>query len=873
LQDEFDGAMFKSFSTKEGNKMNQKSIAPLSGRAYASVLSAALLAFLPVSSEGTGVSVVNLHSFDVFLNGEVPYSSLVQGANGLFYGTAFEGGAANAGVIFEMASNGAVNTLYMFTNGVDGAFPQAGLVPANDGSFYGTTVEGGTNGAGALFRITPAGVFNSLYSFTALPKSGVNQDGAYPAGSLIQASDGNLYGTASTGGANGSGTLFKISLGGSFQLVYAFSALNANGENSEGSDPEAALIQGADGNLYGTAYAGGSNGFGAIFAYSVSQSQISPLHSFRNATNGANPMAALVQGKDGDFYGTTSQGGSNTYGALFKMTSGGAFASLYSFTNGNDGANPVAPLVQGTNGNFYGTSASSQSGFGTVFEVTTNGTITPLYAFTGENDGANPAAGLVQAAGGVFFGTTSEGGSNNAGAIFSITSEGAFTPVMSFMGGGDGSSPQAPLVQGTNGNFYGTTYQGGKAGAGVVFELTPSGVFTPLYAFTNATNGQDGGFPASGLTLGTNGNLYGEAFTGGAKDSGVLFEITPQGALTVLHPFNSAVLGSGPVGGLVQGTNGNYYGTAYRGGNYDPSYPTGTIFEMTPEGNVTLVYTFTNGYDGAFPRGGLTLGVDGNFYGTATSGGVPILDVFPIVATYGTIFKITPGGALTPLYRFTNGVDGALPLSKLVQWTGGNFYGAASKGGANGYGTIFEITPAGSLTPLYSFTNGIDGAAPNAGLVQGPGGNLYGTASSGGAFGMGTIFEISSNGDFTALYSFMGTNDGSTPVAPLVLGTDGNLYGTASLGGESDSGTAFKVVLPTVAAPRFTSIVSGPALTTVTWSTVPGQMYQLQVAADLTQNAWANLGIPTNGTNGLASFADGSTGNVQRYYRVYTYTP
>ena len=854
--------------------MKPRSIVPLSGPVRVSVLSAAFLALLSISSEGTGVSVVNLHSFDVFLNGEVPYSSLVQGVNGLFYGTTFQGGGANAGVIFDVASNGAVNTLYTFTNGMDGAFPQAGLVLANDGNFYGTTVNGGTNGTGALFRMTPAGVFNSLYSFTALPKSGENQDGAYPAGSLVQAGDGNLYGTASAGGTNGSGTLFKISLGGSFQLIHAFSALNTSGENSEGSDPEAALIQGTDTNLYGTAYAGGSNGFGAVFAYNVSLSQISSLHSFQNAANGANPMAALVQGRDGDFYGTTSQGGSDTYGALFKITSKGVLTPLHSFTNGNDGANPAAPLVQGTNGNFYGTSTSSQSGLGTVFEVTTNGTLTPLYAFTGASDGANPAAGLVQGANGVFFGTASGGGSNNAGAVFSITSTGAFTPVMSFIGGGDGNSPQAPLVQGTNGNFYGTTYQGGKAGDGVVFELTTNGLFTSLYSFTN---GQDGGFPASGLTVGIDGNLYGATFTGGEEDSGVLFKMTPQGALTVLHSLSDSTEGNRPVGGLVQDTNGNFYGTAYLGGNYNPGsppfFPFGTIFEMTPEGNVTRLYSFTNGFDGAYPSGGLTLGVDGNFYGTATSAGIPVLYVIPTPLTFGTIFKITPGGALTALYRFTNGVDGGVPVCKLIQWTDGNFYGTASTGGAKGHGTVFEITPAGSFTPLYSFTNGIDGAAPNAGLVVGPGGYLYGTAAAGGAYGMGTIFEISSNGSFTALYSFMGANDGSTPVASLVLGTDGNFYGTTSLGGESDSGTAFKLELPTLTAPRFTSIVSGSALTTVTWTTVPGQVYQLQVAPDLTRDTWANLGIRTIGTNGLGSFADGTIGNVQRFYRVSTYSP
>jgi uncharacterized repeat protein (TIGR03803 family) len=853
--------------------MRHRRISSLSWQSLTFVLSAVFLSLLPISSKGVGVSVANLHSFDDFYNGEAPYSSLVQGANDLFYGTTFEGGANNAGVIFEVASNGAVNTLYTFTGGVDGAFPPAGLVLANDGNFYGTTVQGGTNDTGSLFRITPAGVFNSLYSFTALPKDGQNPGGAYPGGSLVQASDGNLYGTASAGGTNASGTLFKISLGGSFQLVYAFSALGTNGENSEGSDPEAALIQGSDGILYGTAYAGGSNGFGTVFAYNVAQSQMTSLHSFQKASDGANPLAALVQGKDGDFYGTASQGGSEANGTMFKITSEGGFTFLHAFTGGTDGANPLAPLVQGTNGKFYGTCANSASGFGTVFEATTNGSVLPLYAFTGENDGANPAAALVEAAGGVFFGTASSGGSNNEGAIFSITSAGAFTPVMSFMGGGDGSNPQAPLVQGTTGNFYGTAFQGGADGYGTVFELTTNGLFTLLYSFTN---GQDGGFPSSGLTLGTDGNFYGESLIGGANDSGVLFKMTPQGRLTVLHSLTNSTEGNRPVGGLVPATNGNFYGTTYQGGQYI-SYNgsvlvgLGTVFEMTPEGKVTCLYTFTNGADGGYPEGGLTLGTDGDFYGGTTFAVNLHGATNNLGSPYGSIFKITPTGALTTLYSFTNGADGGVPLSRLVQWTGGNFYGTASMGGANGHGTVFEITPAGSFTPLYSFTNGIDGAAPNGGLVSGPGGNLYGMAAAGGAYGIGTIFEISSNGNFAALYSFMGTNDGSTPVAPLVIGADGNFYGTASLGGVSDSGTAFKVELSTLTAPRFSSITSGSALITVTWSTVPGQLYQLQVASELSQNTWANLGSPTNGGNGSAGFADTNGGNVQRFYRVNTY--
>jgi uncharacterized repeat protein (TIGR03803 family) len=835
--------------------MKQRSLIPTLRGALAPLLGAAFLFLLAISSQATGVSVINLHSFDIFLDGDVPYSALVQGANGHFYGTAFEGGAADAGVVFEVASNGVVSALYSFTNGVDGGFPEAGLLLANDGNFYGTTFEGGTNGTGSVFKITPAGVFSPLYSFTSVSKSGENQDGAYPVGSLIQAKDGNLYGTASTGGANGSGTLFEISLGGTFQPVYTFSALNTNGENNEGSDPAAAVIQGADGDFYGTANSGGANALGTVFQYDASTRGISLLHSFAGGGDGSRPLAALVQGTDGTFYGTTSEGGTNAYGALFKVNSAGAFTPLYSFTNGSDGANPVAPLVQGTNGNLYGTSTGPQSGFGTVFEMTTNGAVTPLYAFTGGNDGAYPEAGLVQAADGAFFGTTSAGGTNNAGTVYRVAGQGAFSQVLSFIGGEDGDAPQAPLAQATNGIFYGTTYQGGPANEGVIFDLTSDGILTPLYAFTN---GQDGAFPATGLTQGSDGNLYGTASVGGVNHVGVLFKMTPQGALTVLHSLTNLVEGSHPMGGLVQGSNGNFFGTTYQGG----SHSEGAIFQMTPGGTVTPVYAFTNGADGSYPKAGLALGTDGNFYGTTTLGGTN---------QNGTIFKIAPGGVLTPLYSFTNGVDGATPECQLVQGTNGNFYGATSAGGAKGYGTVFEITPSGAFAALYSFTNGIDGGTPAAGLALGAGGNLFGTASTGGSYGMGTLFEISGNGNFTALYSFVGPSDGAAPLAPLMLGDDGNLYGTTSSGGGSDGGTAFKLELSTLAVPQFTSIVFGSALITVTWTTVPGQMYQLQFATNLAQPNWSDLSIPKAGTGSPLSYGDSTIGLVQRYYRVYTY--
>ncbi len=813
---------------------------------------------MSVPSKGTTLSVASLHSFDLFLNGAAPYGSLVQFTNGLFYGTTDEGGNGNAGVVFEVASNGAMSVLYSFTNGVDGSSPQAGLAVGKDGNFYGTTFEGGTNGTGVLFKISPAGSFSPLYSFTALNDNGDNSDGANPSASLIQANDGNLYGTTSGGGANGSGTLFKISTNGLFSLVYAFTAINdQTGFNSEGASPSAALVQGTDLNLYGTASRGGSNGAGAVFKYILSQSKMSPLYSFLGEGDGSQPLAALAQGTDGNFYGTTAQGGSNSFGALFKISSSGVFAPLYSFANGTDGGNPVAALVQGTNGSFYGTSTGPQNGFGTLFKVTTNGAFTPVYSFTGENDGDDPLAALVEASDGSFYGTTSLGGSNAQGAVFRLTSAGAFSQVMSFLGGYDGNEPLAPLVQETNGNFYGTTYLGGTAGLGVIFQLTTSGVLTPIYSFTNKTSGEN---PAGGLVQGNDGSLYGTTYAGGAKNSGVLFKVTTNGALTVLQSLTNTTSGSHPLAGLALGTNGNFYGTTYQGG----SSGEGAVFQMTPAGSATLLYSFTNGVDGSYPSAGLIEGSDGSFYGTAILGGTN---------NHGSVFKISSAGALTPLYSFTGGLDGATPESQLVQGAPGVFYGTTTNGGSNNFGVVFKITSAGAFTSLYSFTNGEDGALPVAGLAVGANGNLYGTTFSGGSNFMGTLFEITASGHFTPLYSFTGGPDGANPAAALALGYDGNFYGTASSGGASGGGTAFRLGLPALVAPQFTSVMHGAGSLSFTWSTVSGQLYQLQASASLTQTTWSDLGNAVAGTNGPASYLDSTLSNGQRFYRVYTYQP
>src|ERR1022692_1836642 len=279
---------------------------------------------------------------------------------------------------------------------------------------------------------------------------------------------------------------------------------------------------------------------------------LTTIHRFCSQSgcpDGASPSAGLVQAANGDLYGTAGGGGANAVGTVFEITPSGALTTLYNFCSQSgctDGGNPDAGLVQAANGDLYGTTYyGGTNGGGTVFKITQGGTLTTLYSFCSQTnctDGDGPIAGLVQAANGDFFGTTSSGGANGYGTVFKITPGGTLTTLYSFCsqsGCTDSATPYAGLVQAANGNLYGTTLGGGASGApGTVFKITPSGTLTTLYRFCSQTKCSDGEFPYAGLVQAANGDFYGATGEGGAHGSGTIFKITPSGTLTTLHSFN-----------------------------------------------------------------------------------------------------------------------------------------------------------------------------------------------------------------------------------------------------------------------------------------------------------------------------------------------
>jgi uncharacterized repeat protein (TIGR03803 family) len=358
-----------------------------------------------------------------------------------------------------------------------------------------------------------------------------------------------------------------------------------------------------------------------------------------------------------------------------------------------------------------------------------------------------------------------------------------FKTLVNFEGPNGDQPSYTSMVQGIDGQLYGTAIYGGANNQGTVFKLTANGKLITLYSFCAQTNCTDGGAPAAGMVQGADGYFYGTTYSGGANNLGTVFKVTPKGALTTLHSFGGSD-GSYPNTVLVPSSDGTFYGTT--GGGGANGLDDGTVFKITPKGTLTTLYDFCaqpKCTDGGFPQG-LIQASNGGLFGTTGQGGLN---------NAGTFFKITPEGILTTLYSFcsqTNCADGALP-TLVVQAINENFYGTTSLDGANGSGTVFKITSEGTLTTLHNFDD-FDGSIPASALIQATDGHLYGTTEKGGDSSEGTLFEITIGGKLTTLHSF-GGSDGSFPIAGVVQATSGTFYGTTMSGGTDNEGIIFSL--------------------------------------------------------------------------------
>jgi uncharacterized repeat protein (TIGR03803 family) len=377
----------------------------------------ALLAFSSIA--GAQIPLVVVHDFSgTTTEGAFPAASLIQAADGNFYGTTADGGPSGTGTIFKMSPTGAVTTLHTFGDIPDGDYPYGPLIQATDGNFYGVTSGGGPNFGGTIFRMTPSGNVTILQTLDLFGPGGHS-----PSRSLIQATDGNLYGMTENGGASNRGTIFKMTLAGAITTLHEFAI-------SDGAVPQAGLVQATDGNFYGTTFSGGGGpgcggiGCGTVFRMTPA-GEVVVLHTFPGGVDGGSPQTSLIQAADGSFYGTTLLGGELNGGIIFRITPLGDFTSLHGFGSLTEGFN-ARELIQAPDGYFYGTTKEGFGrgcggfGCGTVFKMAPNGSVETLHAFTGNPDGAIPYAGLTLAADGTLYGTTSEGGSVSGGTVFHL---------------------------------------------------------------------------------------------------------------------------------------------------------------------------------------------------------------------------------------------------------------------------------------------------------------------------------------------------------------------------------------------------------------------------------------------------------------------
>ena len=704
----------------------------------------------------------------------------------------------------------------------DGHNPGASLTFDAAGNLYGTTSAGGTYGLGTVFELKPQA--GGGWMKKVLHNFGKGTDGASPYGSLIFDAAGNLYGTTTAGGNTGClpscGTVFELTPqpGGKWteNVLYSF-----NNNGADGASPEDGLIFDAAGNLYGTtAFGGTQGGGGTVFELMPQAGGIwteNVLYSFNNnGTDGAYPAADLIFDGAGNLYGTTGAGGTYGRGTVFELMpqAGGGWTEnvLYSFNNnGTDGAGPQGRLIFDGAGNLYGTTVEAgihRRRGGTVFELMpqAGGSWTEQVLHSFNKDGANPGDGLVFDGAGHLYGTTEQGGTHNSGAVFELTPQaggGWAEQVVHSFNGKDGAFPRARLVLDGAGDLYGTTVDGGTYAYGTVFELMPraGGGWTEHVLHSFDERAQNGGYPGGGLVFDAAGNLYGTTEQGGTRNSGTVFELTPQAgggwAESMLYSFGTGNDGAYPRAGLIFDAAGNLYGTTSQGGTNGA----GTVVELTPQagGGWTehVLHNF-NGSDGANPYASLIFDAVGNLYGTTGAGG-----------TYGrggTVFELTPqasgGWTEQVLHSFGNVGDGANPDASLIFDSAGNLYGTTEQGGTRNSGTVFELTPqAGggwAEQVLNSFgNNGTDERYPEGGLIFDAAGNLYGTTTAGGTYGVGVVFELTpqAGGGWNEqlLHSFGSGTDGTYPASSLIFDADGNLYGTTGSGGTYGVGTVFEL--------------------------------------------------------------------------------
>ncbi len=704
--------------------------------------------------------------------GNGPSGGVIQTSNGTLYGTTVNGGSNGYGVVYSVNAQGVESVLHNFT-GPDGQFPHSGLVLASDGNLYGTTGSGGTgfpNGAdqGTIFKITPTGTFTSLYSFTG------GTDGGSPQTSMIQGIDGELYGVSNA-------SAYRITLTGYFHVVFNFAA-GSGGNYPDGEYPEGPLVQEPNGKLYGMTNFHGSAGQGNIFEVNPDGTGFEAVYNF-SGTDYGNPITGLTLGQNGILYGSAQGGVPSGYGIIFSFnTANNKLTVLYNVQISDDLENITSPLLLDSSGNIYGVSddggGPTGPGDGCIFKF--NGTsLTTLYTFDYDN-GEYPTGSLIFGINGDILGTTQEGG-YYAGEVYECNTAGTdLQPVYKFVLP-NGNKESSPVLVTVDGNTYGISPTGGLLGYGQIWELTTAGTLVDIHDF----GGIDGAYPIGQMACKSDGTICGVTNAGGPNfapaagkfGDGTIFEFQTGGtSFHSVHEFNTInppydnSLGN-PQGGVVLGPDNNFYGTC-TGHSLQNGYATLLNSGVWTYNPVTSTYTTLTYFvypNLLFSLASMTwLPSDNAFYGTDADDGAD---------GHGDLFRVDMSGNFSVVYSFTGGADGSSPSCELTLDPDGSLYGTAKGGGANSDGTFYKYSPAAGFTLLSSLTSTV-GQAPFGGLTESNStAGLIGPCQKGGSYGKGSIISAAITGALENQYSFTVANS-IEPKSQLVLNPAGDFVGT-----------------------------------------------------------------------------------------------
>jgi uncharacterized repeat protein (TIGR03803 family) len=776
---------------------------------------------VPAFAQASFTKITDFPSTDAY----GAYNAAVQGPDGAFYGVTYYGGASscNCGTIYRIDQYGVETILHSFTGyPSDGANPEfVKLLLAADGNFWGTTITGGANNQGSIFKISPSGTYSLVFSFN---NSASPATGTAPYGGLVLGSDGKLWGAASSNGPGGTGTIFNITTGGTFTMAHALAGYNGT-TYPEGGYPYGGLAAATNGKLYGVAWNYGTTTSyqGTLFSVDPATSTFTVLHSFLPYDSGgcvcypegysANNYWGPVQGSDGKIYIPRGQGGLNAYGQIDSYDpSSSTFAVVHNIAAYNGTIYPegyylYAGLFPAADGKLYGQTYSGGAyGGGVVFSLATDGTYSVVHNVRNSpnQEGATAYGELSQTSSGALLGTNTGGAASGNGELFTVNTDGSgWNDIHDFY-----STPANPLesaIRASDGLLYATS--AGGSGCGTVFRIEADGTTIQTLHVFGCGDPTDGQTPYGRLVEGSDGALYGTTYQGGSNGYGTVYRITKLGQFSLLHSFYGYNSGTGiyedglyPYSGLIVATDGNMYGTTNSYGHY--GY--GTIYQITTGGTFSVVHSFNNAAgEGAYTfEGGVVQGPDGRLYGTTYGGGSH---------GYGTLFAVTTGGSFTKLHDFDpTGIGEGYQSHGQVAFDGaGNVYGTTYYGGYDGVGTIFKWhASGGALEILKHFYQDDDGCYPYGGLTMGHDGLLYGTTSQCGtrpSFGdYGTFFSITTDGaTFVNLFDFNSTSGSASgalyrPESTPFEDTPGNFIGSAYYGGTSSRGGIYKITLFTV---------------------------------------------------------------------------